>query len=92
MHCQSAGISIVVQTINALKSTKIMRNAMEKTLGVDKHAWLPSHATEKFRHSVAKSKDSAVKDEQKPLAKWRFIAIATSTITNLALATIYLKC
>ena len=38
VHGQFAGISIVVQTINAVNSTKIMRNVMEKTLGVDKEA------------------------------------------------------
>ena len=69
MHGQSAGIPIVVQTINALQSTKIMRNVMEKILGVDKHAWLPSHATEKFRQGAAKSKDSAVKDGAKTPGK-----------------------
>ena len=79
VHGQSAGIPIVVQTINALKSTKIMRNAMEKTLGVDKHAWLPSYATEKFRHGAVKSKDSEVKDGAKTPSK---VAIYSTCYIN----------
>ena len=79
MHGQFAGIPIVVQTINALKSTKIMRNAMEKILCLDKHAWLPSHATEKFRHGAVKSKDSEVKDGAKTPGK---VAIYSTCYIN----------
>ena len=48
VHGQFAGISIVVQTVNAINSTSMMRNLLETTLGADKDAWLPSFATTKF--------------------------------------------
>ncbi len=62
IHGQFSGIPIVVQTINAVNSTKLMRNVMEKTLGVDKNAWLPSFATQKFRSAAAKSRRYTAKD------------------------------
>jgi len=79
VHGQFAGIPIVVQTINAINSTKIMRNVMEATLGVDKDAWLPSFATEKFRHGAAKSKDFTVKDGAKTPGK---VAIYSTCYVN----------
>jgi glycerol-3-phosphate dehydrogenase subunit C len=62
VHGQFAGIPIVVQTINAVNSTKLMRNVMEKTLGVDKDAWLPSFATQKFRSGAKNNMQPAIKD------------------------------
>ena len=41
VHGQFAGIPIVVQAVNALNKTTVARGLMEKTLGVDKDAWLP---------------------------------------------------
>ncbi|MEQ1488146.1 MAG: heterodisulfide reductase-related iron-sulfur binding cluster [Methylotenera sp.] len=79
VHGQFAGIPIVVQTINAVNSTKIMRNVMEKTLGVDKDAWLPSFATEKFRHGAAKSEGFVVKDGAKTPGK---VAIYSTCYVN----------
>ena len=48
-----AGIPIIVQTANAINKTQFARGVMERQLGVDKHAWIPSLATKKFR-SLAK--------------------------------------
>ena len=48
-----AGIPIVVHTANAINKTKLARGFMESQLGVDKDAWIPSLATQKFR-SLAK--------------------------------------
>ncbi|NOS97035.1 MAG: Fe-S oxidoreductase [Methylotenera sp.] len=79
VHGQFAGIPIVVQTINAVNSTKIMRNVMEKTLGIDKDAWLPSFATEKFRHGAAKSEGFVVKDGAKTPGK---VAIYSTCYVN----------
>jgi glycerol-3-phosphate dehydrogenase subunit C len=79
VHGQFAGIPIVVQTINAVNSTAIMRNVMEKTLGVDKDAWLPSFATQKFRSSAAKSTEFAVKDGAKTPGK---VAIYSTCYVN----------
>ena len=61
VHGQFAGIPIVVQVVNAVNKTGFARNIMEKTLGVDKDAWLPSLATEKFRSHPPPSRDFAVK-------------------------------
>ena len=47
-----AGIPVVTQTINAVNRTKPMRAMMEKTLGVDRKAWLPEFAPRKFRSAA----------------------------------------
>lgn len=44
-----AGIPIVSQTVNSVKSTQLMRKAIDATLGVDQQAWIPAYATKKFR-------------------------------------------
>jgi len=69
IHGQFAGIPIIVQTVNAVNSTKLMRNVMEKTLGVDKEAWMPSFADHKFRSSVPDSDEFAVKDGERTPGK-----------------------
>jgi glycerol-3-phosphate dehydrogenase subunit C len=51
-----AGIPVVTQTINAVNKTAFARGMMEKTLGVDKNAWLPEMAARKFRPGAALSK------------------------------------
>lgn len=79
VHGQFAGIPIVVQTINAVNSTKLMRSVMEKTLDVDKNAWLPSFADKKFRTSATKSQDFAVKDGIKTPGK---VAIYSTCYVN----------
>ena len=48
MHGQFTGIPIVVQTVNAINNTSMMRNLLETALGVHKGAWLPSFTTTKF--------------------------------------------
>ena len=57
-----AGIPIVTQTVNAVNKTKMMRNIMESTLGVDKNAWLPEFATKKFRNTALVSKNYPVRN------------------------------
>lgn len=54
-HGSFAGIPIVVQAANAINSTSLARTAMEKTLGVDKNAWLPTLANKKFRPNALPS-------------------------------------
>ncbi|MBT0960481.1 heterodisulfide reductase-related iron-sulfur binding cluster [Denitromonas iodatirespirans] len=56
-----AGIPVVTQTINAVNRSKPMRALMEKTLGVDAKAWLPSFATRKFRSAAGEAASSVVK-------------------------------
>jgi Fe-S oxidoreductase len=57
-----AGIPIVTQAVNAVNKTKLVRGLMEKTMGVDKDAWLPSFAAKKFRSGALASKPHAVKN------------------------------
>jgi Fe-S oxidoreductase len=57
-----AGIPIVTQAVNAVNKTAVARSLMEKTLDVDKKAWLPEFATTKFRSGAAKSTLHEVKD------------------------------
>jgi glycerol-3-phosphate dehydrogenase subunit C len=79
VHGQFAGIPIVVQVVNAVNSTKLMRNVMEKTLGVDKNAWMPSFATEKFRHGAAKSADFEIRNGERTPGK---VAIYSTCYVN----------
>ncbi|OOG50792.1 heterodisulfide reductase-related iron-sulfur binding cluster [Polaromonas sp. C04] len=69
VHGQIAGIPIVVQVANAVNHTKLARGLMEKTLGVDKDAWLPALATRKFRSHTPVSKDYPVRDGEKTPGK-----------------------
>ncbi|TAL67172.1 MAG: Fe-S oxidoreductase, partial [Burkholderiaceae bacterium] len=69
VHGQLAGIPIVVQVANAVNQTRAARGLMEKTLGVDKDAWLPALATRKFRSRTPVSKDYPVRDGEKTPGK-----------------------
>ena len=79
VHGQFAGIPIVVQTVNAINSTSMMRNLLETTLGVDKDAWLPSFATTKFKSRAAKSTAFPVRDGAKTPGK---VAIYSTCYVN----------
>lgn len=57
-----AGIPIITQTVNSVNKTKFGRSVMEKTLGVDKEAWLPDFAAKKFYSSAQPSKSFVVKN------------------------------
>lgn len=64
-----AGIPIVTQAVNAVNSTKLMRSAMESTLGVDKDAWIPEYAPKKFKQVAKKSDAWPVKNGDKTPGK-----------------------
>lgn len=49
VHGQFAGIPIVVQIVNKVNKTKVMRRQLDKHLGVHPDAWLPELATSRFR-------------------------------------------
>ncbi|MBB3260198.1 Fe-S oxidoreductase [Paraburkholderia bannensis] len=74
-----AGIPVVTQTVNAVNGTKAMRGLMEDTLGVDRHAWLPSFATRKFRSSARKAASSEVRDGERTPGK---VAIYATCYVN----------
>lgn len=57
VHGQLAGIPVVVQAANAVNQARPARALMESTLHVDRHAWLPSLATRRFRSAAPRSGD-----------------------------------
>ena len=76
---QFAGIPIVTKTVNAVTKTGVMRSVMESQLGVDKKAWIPEYAGQKFR-SGAKPDDSfAIKNGQRVPGK---VAIFSTCFVN----------
>ncbi|WP_321957969.1 heterodisulfide reductase-related iron-sulfur binding cluster [Paraburkholderia bannensis] len=74
-----AGIPVVTQTVNAVNGTKAMRGIMEDALGVDRHAWLPSFATRKFRSAALKATSSEVRDGERTPGK---VAIYATCYVN----------
>ncbi|WP_321889935.1 heterodisulfide reductase-related iron-sulfur binding cluster [Paraburkholderia bannensis] len=74
-----AGIPVVTQTVNAVNGTKAMRGIMEDALGVDRHAWLPSFATRKFRSAARKATSSEVRDGERTPGK---VAIYATCYVN----------
>lgn len=69
VHGQFAGIPIVTQVVNAVNQTKPARAVMEKTLHVDRNAWLPSLATRRFRSAAPKSPELPVRDGERTPGK-----------------------
>jgi Fe-S oxidoreductase len=66
-HGQFAGIPIVVEAVNALQKTGVVRQAMQSFLGVDKNAWIPQLAKKTFRDSSPKSNiKKEIKGERTP--------------------------
>ena len=67
VHGQFAGIPIVVQAVNAINHTKAARSVLERVAGVEKEAWLPELATQKFRgHTEAATAAAVVNGEKTP--------------------------
>lgn len=64
-----AGIPIITATVNAVNKTGAMRSAMERMLGVDKKAWIPSYAPKKFRAIAPKSDAPKVIDGERTPGK-----------------------
>lgn len=60
-----AGIPVVTQAINAVNRSKPMRAVLEKTLGVDRRAWLPEFAPRKFRGAAGAAAASEVRDGER---------------------------
>ena len=57
-----ASIPVVVKFVNAVNGTGAARAVMEKTLGVDAKAWIPSYSSPTFRHSAGKSAANEVRE------------------------------
>jgi len=69
VHGQLAGIPIVVQVANAVNKTRLARGVMESVAGIDKDAWLPSLANQKFRSAAPVAKATVVRDGDKTPGK-----------------------
>jgi Fe-S oxidoreductase len=79
VHGQFAGIPIVVQVANAVTHTKAARSVLESVAGVDRDAWLPDLATQRFRWAAPKAKASRVVDGEKTPGK---VAIFSTCYIN----------
>ncbi len=64
-----AGIPLLTETVNAVNHWKPARAAMEKTLGIDRDAWLPDFASKKFRSSANPNLSLDVKDGERTPGK-----------------------
>jgi Fe-S oxidoreductase len=69
VHGSFAGIPIVVQAVNAINKTETARSILESVAGVDKNAWLPELATQKFRTDTPAAQASKVVDGEKTPGK-----------------------
>ena len=79
VHGKFAGIPVVVQTANAVNHTAAARGVLEKTLGVDRHAWLPDLAKRKFRSQAQAASEHPVRDGAKTPGK---VAIFATCYVN----------
>jgi glycerol-3-phosphate dehydrogenase subunit C len=78
-HGSLAGIPVVVQVANAVAKTGMARSAMESVLGVDKDAWMPEMATQKFRSGAVDASATEVKDGDRTPGK---VAIYATCYVN----------
>jgi len=60
VHGQFAGIPIVVDVVNAVNRTKAARSVLQSALGVNRDAWMPSLAEQRFRWGRAMSGAASV--------------------------------
>jgi glycerol-3-phosphate dehydrogenase subunit C len=74
-----AGIPIVTKAVNGINRNPTFRAAMEKTLGVDRSAWLPEYATETFRAGAQPSAALPVRDGERTPGK---VAIFATCYVN----------
>ncbi len=74
-----AGIPIVTQAVNAINQSAPARAVMEKLMGVDRNAWRPDFAPQKFRSSARSNLDAPVRDGLKTPGK---VAIYSTCYVN----------
>lgn len=67
-HGQFAGIPVVVQAVNAMNKTALMRKVLDSALHVHPQAWLPDLAPKRFRWSAKHRgpRATAVQGERTP--------------------------
>jgi len=64
-----AGIPIVTQAVNALNRAKPVRAVLESQLGVDRTAWVPEYASQKFRSAAESNTSAPVRDGERTPGK-----------------------
>jgi len=74
-----AGIPIVTQAFNAVNQGSVARYATEKVLGVDRKAWRPDYAAEKFRNAANPDASAPVRDGARTPGK---VAIFSTCYVN----------
>ena len=74
-----AGIPLVTRTVNAVNRTRLAREAMEMTLGVDEKAWVPEYAASKFRSGPRSGGAATVKNGERTPGK---VAIFSTCYIN----------
>ena len=79
VHGQFAGIPIVAQAANAVNQTKPRARLMEKTLHVDRNAWLPALATRQASAAPRRRHRAAGEDGQRTPGK---VAIFATCYVN----------
>ncbi|HVK55780.1 MAG TPA: heterodisulfide reductase-related iron-sulfur binding cluster [Burkholderiales bacterium] len=57
-----ASIPVVVQVVNAVNKTPVMRKVMEGVLGIHKDRKLPEYDSKKFRNTIEKSSEFPIRD------------------------------
>ena len=74
-----AGIPIVTQAVNAVNKTRLAREVMEMTLGVDEKAWVPEYASRKFRSGPRRGPEVQVRHGERTPGK---VAIFSTCYIN----------
>ena len=64
-----AGIPVVTQMVNAVYKTRLAREVLEMTLGVDENAWVPEYAAKKFRSGPRKGASVEVRNGERTPGK-----------------------
>jgi glycerol-3-phosphate dehydrogenase subunit C len=66
---QLAGIPVVTRTVNAVNRMSVARGVMEKSLGVDRKAWIPEFALQRFTSLAPESAAYPVRDGERTPGK-----------------------
>ncbi len=74
-----AGIPVVTQMVNTVNKTRLAREVLEMTLGVDENAWVPEYAAKKFRSGPRKGASVEVKNGERTPGK---VAIFSTCYIN----------
>jgi glycerol-3-phosphate dehydrogenase subunit C len=69
VHGSFAGIPVVVQAVNALNRTGVVRKLLDKALGVHPEAWMPELAAKRFRWAAPSAAHSVVTNGERTSGK-----------------------